>query len=270
MATFPASVQAILARDYQVRTGDYLSRGWDIFRQNLGNFLAFGLLYFGLTGAQKLLFPEGGLSAGLWQFVGAIISPALAIGGVVVADKIARQEAHTFQDFFQGFQKFGRLTLTYLLMMLLIILVALPGLLFGLGGGLITFIETQDLSALSGIGFGLLLALIPIMYLGISYGFANQFIWFYDLGIWESLEASRQLVAKHWWGIFGFFLSFVGIVVAAMLVMLLAGKYGEMLALLLVYPWLICVVYVAFADITRLGKDADAPEVDIAEHFIPS
>jgi len=52
------------------------------------------------------------------------------------------------------------------------------------------------------IGVGLLCLLLPGIYLAVAYGFATLFVIDRKLGVWTALEASRQMITRHWWSIF--------------------------------------------------------------------
>jgi len=78
-------------------------------------------------------------------------------------------------DIFNGFGRFWRLVGSYLLMYLLVII-------------------------------GLLLLILPGIYLAIAYIFVYPLILEKDMGIWEAMETSRKAVSKHWFLIVGLML----------------------------------------------------------------
>lgn len=50
---------------------------------------------------------------------------------------------------------------------------------------------------------GLLLLILPGIYLAIAYSFAPYLIIEKGLGVWESLETSRKAITQYWWRYFG-------------------------------------------------------------------
>ena len=48
-----------------------------------------------------------------------------------------------------------------------------------------------------------LVAIIPMMYLSISWIFALALVPDRGMGFWDALELSRKMVGKHWWTVFG-------------------------------------------------------------------
>ena len=51
--------------------------------------------------------------------------------------------------------------------------------------------------------FGLIIAMIPAIYLSISWMFSLPLIIDKQMEFWPAMSASRRMVAKHWWLVFG-------------------------------------------------------------------
>ena len=64
---------------------------------------------------------------------------------------------------------------------------------------------------------GLVLLIIPGVYLAIAYSMALPLMIEKDIGIWESLETSRKAVTKKWFPFFGFFIVIVLIILTGAL-----------------------------------------------------
>ena len=82
-----------------------------------------------------------------------------------------RNRTSTFADFFPNWETVGRLVVSTVLALLL-------------------------------IAAGLLLFVLPGIYLIVAYSFSYMLIADRHLGAWQALEASRRVVTRNWWGIF--------------------------------------------------------------------
>jgi hypothetical protein len=270
MKNFPAKIQRILDEGYDFRFGHYINQGFNIALKNIGGYIGFFLVYFALSFA-SLLIPIIGTLALM------VVYPALMIGTYHVAHLIANGNNNQFGDFFKGFDKFGPLFLTTLLTILLVIAAIIPGAVLlgvgmfgafsnlgssnleGYGGG-----EEAFVSSLLGNGnlgliiAGLLLYLLPAIYLSISFVWAPMLVWFHGLDPWPALMASRKITAKNWWITLIFFFV-IGIISVA-------GAIALGVGILLTLPAMLCAQYAAFADITRLNEDPS--EGDVIDHFV--
>lgn len=56
------------------------------------------------------------------------------------------------------------------------------------------------------ISLGMLLLIIPGIYLAIAYSMAMPLMLEKNMGIWEALETSRKMIHKYWFNIFGLYL----------------------------------------------------------------
>lgn len=207
--------------NYTVKIGDYLSRGWNVFKEYAWAFVSFTLLLVVIGFVLSLLpAPLGTNDEGQGGLVNAVISPVLGAGFYIVAFGIMKGRAHGFSDFFQGFRNFLQIFLVSLV------------------GSLITVI-------------GLVLLIIPGIYIGVCYLFGTCFVIEKRLDFWNALEASRKIVTRQWFSIFGFILILVLINIAGAL---LCG-----VGLLVTIPWSACAIAAAFEDIVGLNQsDADA------------
>jgi hypothetical protein len=257
MPNFPLRVQQVLDEGYEFRFGDYLSRGFQILNRNPGLFIAFLLLYLTINLFLAVIPIVGTLAT-------FILNPPLSIGFYYAAHRLANDEPLAFNDFFRGFDKFGNLVLTSLLYALILIGASLPGLIILITGGVMSFAGGMGDDPFASMGSlmiaGLILALVPAIYFGISYLLAPLFVWFYDMEPWPALEASRKLVGRQWFSFFGFAVV-VGLIGISGAILLLVG-------LLYTMPFVYCALYAAFADITRLGE-TESGEADVIEHFVP-
>jgi len=91
--------EALLQQEYTVKIGKYITRGWEMFNQNIGSFISFLFLVF-LINAGLGFIPRIGEIASL------VIMAPLNAGFVLFTLKIAQGKNTTFSDFFRGFKYF--------------------------------------------------------------------------------------------------------------------------------------------------------------------
>jgi uncharacterized membrane protein len=211
-------------RDYDVKIGDYFSRGWEIFKQYAWAFILFTLLTFIITGVLTTLPSPLGMravgenSVGGGNILANILSPILGVGYYFVAFQIARNQSYSFGVFFNGFKKF------------------LPVFLTALVSGILIFL-------------GMVLLILPGIYLAISYLFAQPFVVDKNLNFWSAMEASRKLITKKWFSFFGL------VLLLALLNLLGAIILG--IGLLVTIPLSACVIAAAYEDIVGLNSVAE-------------
>jgi uncharacterized membrane protein len=198
----PESPAEILARDYELDIGGCVTRGWALLRDHFG-------LIFGVTLVLWLLSLAVG-ALGAIPFVGFLFSIAsLLLSGPLMGGfyqvylKTIRGEPTEVGEMFAGFRTaFVPLMLVFLVRVLATTILAIPGgalvvlaiLVLGLKGqswGVAVFI------------LGILLALAPLVYLGVSWFFAIPLAIDKRLDFWQALETSRKMVGKHWISVCG-------------------------------------------------------------------
>ncbi len=258
------NIQESIAKSSSPKVTDYFSQGFNIFFKKPWLFVGFTLIFFALNFGLSAI-PLGGLVFGIF------FQPLLMIGLLVVADRINYQEEVAFSNFFDGFKgDMGKVIVANLLMFLMF-LVPIALLISGFVSvlGLDNLIaaasqkpEDVDIESITNFsaaaGVMIFLGVVLIMYIGLSYTFVLHMLRFKNLTGWQALEASRKLVAKHFFSIFLFAL--LGAVVN------LAGILLLVVGLFVTIPATLIATYVAFDDMV-LARDADA-EDEIMDHFI--
>jgi uncharacterized membrane protein len=141
---------------------------------------------------------------------GLLLGGPATAGYYIVAQRIRQGKKVEISDFFRSLDKFVPLLILHLLISLLVVL-------------------------------GLMLLILPGIYLAISYLFAHFFVWFYDLEPSEALRMSRKTVS----GNFGQILLLCLILGGINLLGILAFGVGILLTL----PFSYCVIYATFDDI---------------------
>lgn len=251
-------IEEIITNGYEFRFGDYLSRGFEILQKELGYFILFALLMFVVSWVLEAIPYVGSLVEYL------VVSPVLVAGFYLTARKLDLGQRIEFGDLFKGIDHIGQLVLTALVEMLVIVVSILPFLLAisageifdwvsGLKDGNFDFDYIPDFPAWS------LLLLPPVLYFGVAYIFAIQFVVFYNFSFWDALEYSRRIVTKHWFAFFGFSL-LMGLIIIGGVLLLCVGVLAAV-------PVAYCCLYAAFADITQMDIEPDE-HAGIEQHLI--
>ncbi|NLA23798.1 MAG: hypothetical protein GX879_02420 [Bacteroidales bacterium] len=150
---------------YEFYLSKYFDSGMQLFRKNIGEFVAYGAIIAAIAMSLSFLPTIGSL-------IFSLISIVFTAGFYFVANNVLREEPIKFEQFFQGFKFAGELILAQVLI------------------SIFTFI-------------GFLLLIIPGVYLAVSYSFTSFFIIFMKYSSWEAMEWSRKIVAIKFWPIFG-------------------------------------------------------------------
>lgn len=132
-----------------------------------------------------------------------------------------RNESYTFTDVFGGYKMAGEVIAVYLLYAVLVVL-------------------------------GMVFLVLPGIYLAIAFAWGPYFLFFFGKGPYESLDLSRKIIHKQWWGMFGFFL-------VAGLLLNIAGALVCLVGLLVSIPVSSIAFYVAMHE--TLGLDEPAAEL---------
>lgn len=202
----PKDTNRLITEGYATSLKQYVLRGWSIFVKNIGPFLLFGTIFWAINIGVELIPIIGPIAAPVIMF-------PVAAGFFVFAAKKMKHQPANFQDFFKGFD--------YLLPLLLV--------------GILT-------NAL--ILVGLLLFIIPGIYLAVAYLFANWLVIDRKLSPWQAMETSRRIITKNWFSIF-----------AMALILLLLNFVGMLLLIVGVIPATalsFCILTAAYDDIVGI------------------
>ena len=163
--TQPRSLEDLISNGYAVQPFNYLEEGWQAFRNYPLGFIAFALVFIVISQALPLLTPVFG------QLLSIAVQVIMMAGIAMATWGQLRNRTSTFADFFPDWKTVGRLVVSTVLALLL-------------------------------IAAGLLLFVLPGIYLIVAYSFSYMLIADRHLGAWQALEASRRVVTRNWWGIF--------------------------------------------------------------------
>lgn len=199
-------LEALRLKGYDFDIQDIMNRSWQMFIKQPFLSIAFTMLIFSI----QLLFV-----AYLSDYViifSLFLAPPLFSGFYFVANKSSQDEKVVYPDFFQGFNFY-----------ILVFSIWLIG---------------QILTAL-----GLVILIIPGIYLAVAYSFSVLMGIFGGFDFWNALEESRKLITLRWWKFFVFNLILVSINLLAFL------TYG--LTLLVSIPITFYATYILFEDLTK-------------------
>ncbi len=247
-------LQELIDHGYEFNFGDYIGKGFDIFKENILGFAGYFFVYFMIIMIGSFIPIVGSLAVSL-------ISLPLLGGIYIVANKIEKNTEHEFGDFFRGFDYFGPLALIAIISGLIYILLLSP-IFIGAFGYLMTGAIDPDSAVevfegmYSSLGW-LFILFIPIIYLSIAWSWAPLFVIFYDMGFWEAMEMSRKIITKKWLIIF-LFSMVVGIIASL-------GVIGLFIGIFFTVPLGYIMSYSAFSEVTMLLDETDN---DIVDHLV--
>lgn len=212
-------VQELTINGYEFKLGDYISEGYEIFKREGWLFAGFCMVA-GLITMIASFIP---LAGGILQIV---IAAIVNLGYYHVAHKIRKGETVEFNDFFQPFKAFGDIAGVAIVV------------------GLLSVV-------------GVLLLIIPGIYLAIAWTFAAPIVFFFKTPMWESMEASRKVITKRWWWffLFGICLAFINILGAMCLVV----------GLFITIPLTHLAFYAAFNDIFKPEQEISNKQIDAGD-----
>jgi uncharacterized membrane protein len=161
----PTLFDRLIDDGYELNSSEYVQKGWEMFKEHVGEFIGFTLITFAISA----------VSAKLAMF-GSILFSALAaplyVGYSIAAFKIISGQPFQFSDFFKGFNYFLPLFLSSLACTLIVtvgLLLVIPGIYFAIGYMLVTFLIID-----------------------------------HRMEFWQAMETSRKIVTKNWFGFFVF------------------------------------------------------------------
>jgi hypothetical protein len=246
-------LQNHLANGYDFKIGDYISRGMEIFKANMGAYIGYTVLY-GLIAMVLAFIPLGNIVAPI------LVTPCLLFGYHLVSNQISEKNiVPEFNTFFSGFNHFSKLAVIALITFIAIFTCFLP-FIFSIGFAIFSNLENKA-EMFSTIMNGpmplLLIGLLAFLYLGISWAFAGLIAVFHNKEAWSAMETSRKLVGKNWLMVLLFFIV-IGLIniVGAMLLF-----FG----LLFTVPFGICCVYAAYEDIAGLDNNTQSQIDEIGQ-----
>jgi uncharacterized membrane protein len=187
-----------------------IDKAWEMFKARALFHIGFAFLISTIQLAFTLYLED-------FVFIYSIfLAPPLVAGFYLVANRMSQGEYVDFQNFFDGFK--------YMLPLIVV--------------NLITAIF---------ILCGIILFILPGIYLGVGYLFSLLFVLFGGFDFWTAMEISRKLVHTNWWKFFGF--------VLILLLINIGGFLCLVVGLLVTIPLTYLSVYVLFEELTIDAAD---------------
>jgi hypothetical protein len=193
----------MLGRDYDLDVGQCVSNGWELLKNN------FGMVFGGV--AIFMLIQLGVGLLGQIPIVGILVSLASIIiygplmGGLYyfLLRNIRGQHVE-IGDIFAGFRlEFAQLLLAYVVVAVLTGVAALPGTaIMAVPIFMMVRHHAVEMGPLLVAMLGFIIAIIPAIYLSISWIFSLPLIIDRRMEFWPAMGASRRMVGKHWWMVF--------------------------------------------------------------------
>lgn len=194
------------AKGYDFDIKDILTRGWQIFLKQPIMSAAYVMFIISLQLLAYLYLNDLAFLQGLF------LAPPLYSGFYLVANKISLGQQVVYPDFFKGFNFYIPVFSIWLI--------------------------GQILTAL-----GLVLFIIPGIYLVVAYGFSVLMALFGGFDFWTALEESRKLITVRWLKFFVFTLILISINLLGIL------TFG--IGLLVSIPVTFYATYILFEDLTK-------------------
>jgi len=187
-----------------------IEKAWEMFKTRALFHIGFAFLISTIQLAFTLYLED-------FVFIYSIfLAPPLIAGFYLVANRMSQGDYVDFQNFFEGFK--------YMLPLIVV--------------NLITAIF---------ILCGIVLFILPGIYLGVGYLFSLLFVLFGGFEFWPAMEYSRKLVHTNWWKFFAF--------VLVLLLINIGGLLCLVVGLLVTIPLTYLSVYVLFEELTIDAAD---------------
>jgi hypothetical protein len=194
----------IFRRDYDLDIGRCVGDGWNLLKNN------FGTVFGGVAIFMLIQIGVGVLGqipiAGILVSLGSIIIYGPLMGGLYYfLLKNIRGQPAEIGDIFAGFRHaFGQLLLGYIVVALLTGVAALPGMaIMAVPIFMMVRHHAVEVGPLLLTILGSIVLIIPTIYLSISWIFSLPLIIDKQMEFWPAMSASRKMVGKHWWLVFG-------------------------------------------------------------------
>lgn len=214
-------IERKIQNGYSFELEKYFSEGWNIFRKEPGPFILYGLVAFLILAALNFL-PEV-----IGEVVSYLITPALTAGLFIGARKLDQEGSLEFNDFFKGFDHIVQLFL---------------------------------LTLISGIlvSIGLVILVLPGIWLAVGLSLAVPLIIFARLDFWESIKMSVRLVNKKWFHFFA--------LIILLVILNVIGALFLIVGLLVSFPLSYCILYTLYKDIVGFSSEDD--RMEIGDHLV--
>ncbi|WCL81978.1 hypothetical protein PPO43_02540 [Saprospira sp. CCB-QB6] len=267
MNNFERRLEQAVQNNYRFSAGDVLNKGYELLRDYFFYFIGYTLLW-GL--AKFLLAIIGQLTFEiLSDILNLFVNAFFVAGYYYMADKIYRKEEPKFSDFFLAGPKLLKLTLTYFLICILVVIPFLPMIIVLIIDQNSEFDSLSNMisSSIGQSSFGIIS--FSLLFLGgvgcfLTYAatsLALPIVTFSNLGPVEALKASLKLMKGNF--LSWFFYAFIS------LLLLFFAAIALLVGLLVAIPVVMLAQYVILADALKFGQEEEIEDAgDLSDHFI--
>ncbi len=211
-------IQRIIDSGVDFNIKEILTKAWEMFKSRA----LFHVGYMVLIGAIQAAFTV--YLADFTFLYSIFLAPPLVCGFYLVANRQSQNEYLDFQNYFDGFKYWWNLISTNLISSILIV------------GGII-------------------LLIIPGIYLLVGYMFSLLFVIFGGFDFWTSMELSRRLVHTNWLKFFLFALALIALNIFGFLCLIVG--------LFITIPMTYLAVYILFEELTIDAIDEEPKDTII-------
>ncbi|SIO16683.1 hypothetical protein [Algoriphagus halophilus] len=205
-------LQRIIDSGVDFNISNIIDKAWEMFKARAMFHIGFAFLISTIQLFFTLYLED-------FAFIYSIfLSPPLVAGFYLVANRMSQNEYVDFQNYFDGFKYILPLIIVNLITAIFII------------AGLVVFI-------------------LPGIYLGVGYVFSLLFVLFGGFDFWPAMEYSRKLVHTNWWKFFAFLL--------LLLLINIGGFLCLIVGLLVTIPLTYLSIYVLFEELTIDAADEE-------------
>ncbi len=198
-------IQRIIDSGVDFNIGVIIEKAWEMFKSRALFHVGFMVLVGAIQAGFTLYLKD-------YTFLYSIfLAPPLVCGFYLVANRQSQKEYLDFQNFFDGFKYWWNLVITNLISSILIV-------------------------------GGILLLIVPGVYLLVAYLFCLLFVIFGGFDFWTSMELSRRLIQTNWLKFFLFLL--------VLLALNIAGLLFFIVGLFVTIPMSYLSVYILFEELT--------------------
>ena len=213
------SVENGIAGNYEFSIGALIDTAWQKTNGNKGTIwlgiLIFIVILIPTSVVTEIAFGSSIGGKFLSQIIQTLISAPLTVGLYLMGIKIAASQPTSPSEVIAYFKSIVPLAITMVLMYLMIFI-------------------------------GLVLLVIPGIYLAVAYGMALQLVAEKNLSPWQAMEASRKAITHKWFKIFGLYL------VCVVLMAISAIPFG--IGLVWSLPWAVIVFGCLYTIIFGYGE----------------
>ncbi|MBK8516980.1 MAG: hypothetical protein IPL55_12085 [Saprospiraceae bacterium] len=250
------SIRQAIDNGYDFKIGSYISKGFELFKQNPGGYIGFAILFFIISLVINMI--------PLFGFVIAVIvTPPLSVGIAIAVHKQENDGSMEFGNFFKGFDYIGQLIVAYIIMLLIYTVIAIPLILI-LGINFFSTIASGDPEAIMAsyqevakLGVWIFFIGALFVYVGICTRWTNYLIVFHKYDAVTAIKTSWQLVNKRW------IMHFLFLLVCGLLILL--GFVALLVGIVVAYPVVMAADYAGYVDITGLNINSDSIDNEVTE-----